>query len=120
MQSHAASWWYIQYSNLGAGPVLNSATYSKDDSQPLAVALCSAPSLECKGTFSRRHKSGLVMPGWASFPQPVHLVTLQTSRRSVPALVLSCCVTLGNLLHPSVPAAGQYGDSQRQETQKAS
>ena len=35
----------------------------------------------------------------------------------MPALVPSCCVTLDNLLHLSVPAAGQYEDNQRQEGQ---
>ena len=36
----------------------------------------------------------------------------------MPALVPSC-VTLDNLLHLSVPAAGQYEDNQRQEGQNA-
>lgn len=32
-------------------PVRNSATSSKEDSQPSAMALSSVPSLECEGTF---------------------------------------------------------------------
>lgn len=57
----------MQYSNLGTGPVLNSATYSKDDSHPSAVALSSVISLECEGTFSRCHKQQTGNTGLGSF-----------------------------------------------------
>ena len=100
-------------------PVLMLGSWTWFSAQPLTVKMTADPPAQPLVGKEKKHSQGSTRAGcWASFPQPVCMVAPRTSRRFVPALVPSC-VTLDNLLHLSVPAAGQYEDNQRQEGQNA-
>lgn len=99
-------------------PVLTLGSWTRFSAQPPTVKMTANPPAQPLVGKVKKHSQGSTRAGWASFPHTVCLGTPQTSRRFVPALVPSCCVTLDNVLCLFAPAAGQYKDNQRQRHKK--